>query len=275
MSKSNELATVDEAEAIVMAEPQVGCAVTHHFGPGVYLRQVTVKAGHFAISHRHRYPHTNLVLAGAIAMRQDDGPIHVVAAPHFYVAPPGRKMGLAIYDLVWVNIFPTEETDVEKLEARLFDKSPVFWDLAEKIYLEREASHIADRVDFHALLAEWGITPEQAREASEREDDLIGMTPSWGIVIRRSPIEGRGVYTQLRTLPGEIIGPARLCGKRTLIGRYANHSLRPNARFVRDPNGDALLVATKTIEPFCSETVPGDEVVVDYRQVKDLVGVLR
>lgn len=258
-----------------MTEPQVGCEVTHHFGPGVYIRQVTVKAGVFAVSHRHRFPHTNLVLAGAIAMRQDDGPIYVVKAPHFYVAPPGRKMGLAIFDLVWVNVFATEETDVEKLEAHFFDKSPAFLDLAGKVHMEREAAHAADREDFHALLAEIGITPQQAREQSERTDDMLPPVLEWGIVIRPSAIEGKGVFTSVRVRPGEIIAPARIAGKRTHAGRYANHSKRPNAKFSVNEVGDALLVATETIAPYCSETVPGDEIVVDYRQALSLVGRLR
>lgn len=271
---SSEIATVDEAEALVMVEPQVGCVVTHHFGPGVYIRQVTVPAGVFAISHHHRFPHTNLVLAGAIAMRQDDGPIHVVKAPHFYVAPPGRKMGLAFADIVWVNIFATEETDVEKLEALLFDKSPSFLDAAERVRLAEEVIREADREDFGLLLRELGLTAEQARALSEDPADLTPMPIGWGIVIRSSAIEGRGVFLQTSAEPGDILGPARIGGKRTPVGRFANHSRNPNAEFV-ERNGDAYLVALKSIRPFCSETVPGDEVVVDYRGAMALAGRLR
>lgn len=273
-SSDTELATVDEAEALVITQPQVGCVVTHHFGPGVYIRQVTVPASVFAISHRHKFPHTNLVLAGSIAMRQDDGPIHVVSAPHFYVAPAGRKMGLALQDLVWVNIFATSIRDVEVLEDLFFDKSPAFFGLAEKIRMQREASHAMDREDFQAVLKELAITAEQAREASEYQEDQISVTPDWGIVIRPSAIEGKGVYTQVRARPGEMISPARIEGKRTPAGRFLNHSRRPNAKFV-EVGGNVFVMATDIIAPYCSETVPGDEVVVDYRQVKDLVGVLR
>lgn len=274
MSSSDELMTVDAAEALVLNEPQVGCVVTHHFGPGVYIRQVTVPAGVFAISHHHRYPHTNLVLAGAIAMRQDDGPIHVVKAPHFYVAPPGRKMGLAFADLVWVNIFATEETDVATLESMFFDKSPAFFRQADVVRLAQEVIHEADREDFYLLLAERGITPQQARARSEVTDDLIAMPPGWCTVIRDSAIEGRGLFTQILLSEGETVAPARIAGKRTPAGRYANHSRNPNAMFV-EQDGDAYLVATRRIAPFCSETVPGDEIVVDYRQALSLVGRLR
>ncbi len=258
----------------MIAQPQVGVVVTHHFGPGVYLRQVTVRAGVFAISHHHKFAHTNLVLAGMIAMRQDDGPIHVVKAPHFYVAPPGRKMGLAFTDVVWVNVFATDETDVEKLEDQFFHKSPAFLDLAAKIQLEREIRHALDREDFQLVLKEFGITEEQAREESERQDDQIPMPPGFNVVIRRSAIDGAGVYVQVPVTCGDILAPVRLGGKRTPAGRFVNHSCKPNARFV-EINGDAFLVALEPIAPFCSETVPGDEVVVDYRQVKDLLGRLR
>jgi hypothetical protein len=207
-------------------------------------------------------------------MRQDDGPIHVVKAPHFYVAPPGRKMGLAIFDTVWVNIFATEETDVEKLEARLFQDSQAFLTLAEKIQLEREASHALDREDFQFVLDEFGIAFEEARKLSEDESDLVPMPEGWPIMIRPSAIEGKGVFIQTRARPGEVIAPTRINGKRTPVGRYANHSRRPNAKFV-ERAGDSYLMAIEIIAPFCSEVVPGDEVVVDYRSVLALVGRLR
>lgn len=272
---SSEIMTIDAAEALLLAEPQVGCAVTHHFGPGVYLRQVTVPAGAFAISHRHKSSHTNLMLAGIISMSENGGPIHVVRAPYLYVSPPGRKMGWAITEVVWLNIFATDETDVEKLEAKYFDKSPAFLNLAAQVRAQREAKYAADREDFQVFLDEFGITPYQARVASEEAGDQIPMPHDAGanLVVRQSGIEGRGLFTQIPAVPGDILAPARLAGKRTFAGRYANHSCAPNAKFI-EYGGNAFLVATESIAPFCSETVPGDEVVVDYRQVMSLVGRL-
>jgi hypothetical protein len=184
-------------------------------------------------------------------------------------------MGLALKDVVWQNIFSTSETDVEKLEDTIFGKSLAFLDLAGRVRETESMSREADREDFHSILDEYGLTPYQARVLSENTSDQIPMPPASGanIVVRQSAIEGRGLFAQVRANPGDTLAPARILGKRTPAGRFANHSRHPNAQFV-ERNGDAYLVATRPIAPFCSETVPGEEITVDYRQVLSLAGRL-
>lgn len=267
--------TAAEAEAICLTQPQVGCQVIHRFGPGVYIRECLIPAGAFVIGHHHRFAHVNIHLAGAISMRDGDGEIYVSRAPRFYIGQPGRKTGLALEDVVWQNIFATAVIDVEALERQLFDKSQPFLDLAARVQAESEAARQADREDFFAVLDEYGFTPYQARALSENAADQIPMpVEEWSsVVIRKSAIEGRGVFVQVPAQAGDILGPARIGSKRTPAGRYANHSLTPNAVFVAQGR-DVYLMATEEIAPFCSETVPGDEVTVDYRQALGLAGRL-
>lgn len=265
----------DEAEKLCLAQPQVGCEVTHHFGPGVYMRVCTIEAGVFVTSHCHKQAHTNIQLTGTVAMRDNDGPIYISKAPRLYVGQPGRKMGYFLEKTVWMNVFATNETDVEKLEDMFFDKSPAFRDAAAKVMAEESLRREADRLDFLLVLVEYGITPFQAREWSERTDDMHPEPVDLGtILIRESAIEGRGLFVQVRAAPGDVLAPARLNGLRTPVGRYANHSQTPNAMFV-EKGGDAFLMAICPIAPYCSETVPGDEITVDYRQALSLAGRLR
>lgn len=207
-------------------------------------------------------------------MRENDGELHTVQAPFCYVSPPGRKVGTALEDLVWQNIFATEETNIERLEEMLFDKSPAYLELAEKLYARESERREVDRVDFLAAMEESGFTPFDARRFSELTDDLIPAPPGENVVIRRSAIEGYGVYVQTKAWPGEILGAARIAGKRTPAGRYANHAKVPNAEFI-ERDGDAILVAKTYIAPYCNEIVPGEEVTVDYRQALSLAGRLR
>jgi len=276
-SSSTELTVHDAAEQLLLTQPQVGCEVTHFFGPGVYVRTVTVEKHVFAVSHRHRLPHLNIVLAGAVAMKhedEDDSQIRIIRAPYMYVAHPGRKMGLVLEKLVWQNIFATRETDIEKLEEQLFDKSPAFRDAAGKVEAEQRTVRATDRSDFLQALDELGISPEDAEAASRRADDLIDAPAGWdNTLIRNSAIQGRGVFVSTAVLPGNYIAPVRIGDRRTIVGRYTNHSCRPNARFEIEGK-DVYLVATAPIAPYCSETCPGDEVTVDYRQLKELAGRL-
>lgn len=273
---SSELVTIADVEAFCLTQPQVGVQVVHHFGPGVYIRECRIVAGVFVTGHIHRFSHINQMLAGRILMSENGSEFHEVSAPHRYVSEPGQKMGQALEDVVWQNIYATAITDVEELERWLFKKSAAFLDLAGRVQASGEAARQADREDFHALLDEWGITPYQARVASEDVGDQMLMPPDAGAnaIVRRSAIEGRGVFVQVPANPGDILAPARIAGKRTFAGRFANHSRTPNAQFV-ERNGDAYLVATAPIAPFCSETVPGDEVTVDYRQAVSLAGRLK
>jgi hypothetical protein len=265
---SRDVTAPDDAERFALGLDQVGCQVAHHFGPGVYMRECRIPAGAFVVGHRHRFSHTNILLQGCMAFRQDDDPITVVRAPFLYVAKPGRKMGLAREDVVWMNVFSTTETDIDALERALFDKSPAFLDAAARLRASQAVTRELDREDFFTVLHENGFTPFDARAISENESDQIPFPPDSGhnVVIRQSAIEGRGVFVQTPAKPGDILALARIGKKRTPAGRYANHARKPNALFVEAHDGDVLLVATAHIAPYCNELSPGDEVTVDYRQ---------
>ena len=77
--------------------------------------------------------------------------------------------------------------------------------------------------------------------------------------VAASAIHGLGVFTMRETAPGDEIGPARLDGKRTPIGRYTNHADRPNCEMVRR-GADLYVVAIKDI-------LHNREVTLDYEQV--------
>lgn len=271
---SSELVTVADVEAFCLTQPQVGVQVVHHFGPGVYIRECRIVAGVFVTGHIHRFSHLNQMLAGRILMSENGSAFHEVSAPHRYVSEPGQKMGQALEDVVWQNIYATAITDVEELERWLFKKSAAFLDCAAKVRDSQAELREVDHQDFFMVLDEFSISPYQARAESEREEDQIPMPEGYHVVIRQSAIEGQGVFVQAKAWPGEILAPARIAGKRTPAGRYANHSRRPNAKFV-ECGGDAILVATEYIEPYCNELVPGDEVTVDYRQALSLAGRLK
>jgi hypothetical protein len=46
----------------------------------------------------------------------------VLEAPHIVVSPPGTKrVGLALTDTLWVNIHPTNERDLAKIEDQFIE----------------------------------------------------------------------------------------------------------------------------------------------------------
>ncbi len=269
---STRLADVIEADAITL--PQGEAPVIHHFGPGIYIREVHLPKGGLVVGHHHKAPHLNIMLQGVICLIDDAGGLLFLRAPHIFTSPPGRKTAYVLEDCVWQNVIATEERDIDALEASMFDKSAV-WQAnaavqAQVEHLQRES----DRADFLAFCDAAGFSPDMVRAMSLDDRDQMpmpdGASPKF--TVRASNIEGRGVFVSAPVLAGEVIAPARLNGKRTPAGRYTNHSPHPNARFDLLPNGDIVLVALRRIAG-CVGGSQGEEVTVDYRQALSLSGL--
>ena len=267
---------VELLESHMLGLPQVECPVVHHFGPGIYIREVTLPAGILAIGHAQRYDHLNIMLKGAVVMSDEQGQLKTLRAPLIFVGKPGRKLGYILEETVWQNVYPNldETRDVDQLETKWLDKSPT-WTLHDN--LANQLATLArqeDRDDFAVVIQAAGFTPELVRQQSENLTDQTSVPYELApkLTIRDSAIEGKGVFVSASVEPGEIISPARLSGLRTPAGRYTNHAKCPNAEFVKNNLGDIYLVAIRRIAG-CTGGNPGEEVTVDYRQSLALAGI--
>jgi hypothetical protein len=119
---------ISEMEAALLVEDQVDCPVTNHFGPGIYIREVFIPAGTFAIGHHHKKPCMNILLKGSMKIVDPSGSPRVIEAPYVFTTGPGRKAAIAIDDCVFQNIWATEETDLDALEDMLIEKSEAWID---------------------------------------------------------------------------------------------------------------------------------------------------
>jgi hypothetical protein len=273
-SAAIEARAVEKLEGAMLALPQADCPVAHIFGPGVYIRQVSMKAGTFAIGHRQKHEHLNVILSGAVAVVTDEG-VREMRAPLVYVGKPGRKVGYVLEDCVWLNVYATNETDVETLERTFIEKDATFREMEELSWKTSVAATQVDRDDYEATLREVGIPESVARAQSENKADQIAMPEQWAtrFTVRASPIEGRGAFLSESVKAGEYIAPARIDGKRTPAGRFVNHAAIPNARFVKDERGDVHLIALRDIVGCVGGSV-GEEITVNYRHALALSGIV-
>lgn len=244
-------------EKMMLDLPQEPAPVIHRFAPGIYIREVFLPGGTFAIGHEQTTEHLNVMLKGKVHMA--DGT--TLTAPMIFVGKPGRKAGFIEEDTVWLNIYSTDETDVEKLEATYLRKSEVFKAHAQPM----DTTEARD--DFAVMLDDLGVSADLVQFQSENESDQIPMPHgAYTFQIGPSPIQGRGVFATAELEPGEVVGVANLNGKRTPLGRFTNHSGTPNA--VMEKNGQSIyLVACKQISGQCGGQL-GDEITVDYRQAR-------
>lgn len=251
-------------EVASLALPQVKCEVFHRFGPGVYIREVSIPANTFAIGHMQKQRHQNIMLRGCVVMFNEDGSTKELRAPLMFVGEPGRKVGYVTEDMVWLNVYATDETDADKAEALFIDKSEAW--LADDVEQRRMASLTKgeDRADYLLALAETGFTQEQARRQTENTEDQVPFPMgAWPVVVGGSPIEGRGLFATADIKAGQVICPARIGDRRTPAGRYTNHAKNPNAAMVARGHAIAL-VALRDIEG-CRGGQHGEEITVDYR----------
>ena len=257
---------VEQVEAAMLNLPQVDCPVVHRFGPGIYIREVTMPADTFAIGHRHKSRNLNVMLTGKIVM-QRNGEMITISAPFVFTAEPGRKVAYVVEECVWQNIYATDETDIDKLEEMFLDKSETWVDHEKEHKSFRVTLRQSDRDDYEQFLTEYGFDEAWVRAVSENTDDQIEMPAEWSGVanVRPSDIEGSGLFLSAAISAGSIIAPGRLGGKRTPAGRYVNHSSTPNCFYLKTESDDVYLIAKRDIIG-CQGGDQGEELTVDYRQ---------
>lgn len=272
------LMTKDVVDAItkrVLDLPQADCPVAHYFGPGTYIRQVTFPAGIFAIGHKQRFEQMNIFVAGRVAMVQPDGTLKELRAPMIFNGSAGQKMGIVLETVTWLNIYPNpdNERDIDILEDKWIDKTGP-WSEKENIEKQKRIDcHQIDRDDYINFLNECNLSEDQVRRESEKENDLIDLPEGFSsvITVRQSHIEGKGIFASWPFNAGSIIGPARINGMRTQLGRYLNHSVDPNCKFALTDNNDIILFAIKDISG-CKGGDQGEEITIDYRELFKLRG---
>jgi hypothetical protein len=125
------LKRLEKIEEILLTHPQVKTEITHHFAPGIYVREMRAPAGSGILGHEHTTEHLNILLAGSVLI-EVEGQSVILTAPAIIKSPAGtRKIAAVVEDVRWLNIHASPETDISALEAMLYKKS--------KTYLAHEA----------------------------------------------------------------------------------------------------------------------------------------
>jgi hypothetical protein len=261
---------VQRLEKAFLQEKQADCPVVHRFGPNIYIREVSIPAGTFSIGHYQKTEHLNIMLAGRVLMVNEDGSKTELVAPQVFVSKPGRKIGYILEDITWQNVYSTNETDIEKLEAMFLEKSITWQESQKSNALLLTLDHSQDIADYYLAIAEYGFDHETVRKQTENLEDQIEMPfGNYKMMVANSRIDGKGVFATGNIVEGEVIAPARINGKRTPAGRFTNHAKNSNAIMVLRDNNDIDLVAKKAING-CQGGNLGEEITIDYRQAINL-----
>lgn len=110
--------SLKDVEDWMLEFPQVEAPVTHNFAEGVYVRELFIPADSWIMGKRHRYETCNILLKGKLSLYMGSGvPAKTIEAPLIFNSKPGtKKLAYAHEDTIFLNIHPTTETDVDKIE---------------------------------------------------------------------------------------------------------------------------------------------------------------
>ena len=257
---------VQRLEAAFLDLPQADCPITHRFAPGIYIREVKMPAGSYVIGHHHKTPHLNIMLSGCLTILNEDGSKTELKAPQTFIANTGRKIAFIHEDVIWQNVFATDERDVATLEDMFLDKSDAWLEAQKFNQMLLSFDHSEDVADFYAAIEAFGFDADLVRAISENEVDQIPFPHGeYKVTVDKSQIEGRGLFATGNIPQFEVIAPASIDGKRTPAGRFTNHAKNPNAMMFRMEDGTIYLVALRDIAG-CKGGSVGEEITVDYRQ---------
>lgn len=106
--------------------------LTHHFAPGVYGRELALKAGSLVVGKIHKHAHLVVLLQGALRLFTEAGGLQEVQAPRVMLSPPGvKRAALVLEDTRWLTIHPNvgDTQDLAALEEEIIAPSFAEYDL--------------------------------------------------------------------------------------------------------------------------------------------------
>ena len=93
-----------ELEDYLKTLPQVEIPLKESFGYNLYVREILMPAGSFAIGHMHKYEHLSIMVSGELVMWTEyDGLVHLKGY-NKVIAPAGiKRAGYVLQDVVWLT----------------------------------------------------------------------------------------------------------------------------------------------------------------------------
>ncbi len=110
-------AAIERLESAMRELPQIELETRHHFSQGMYCRELSIPKGVCLVGKAHKQRHFFMLLKGRILL-SDGAEAKEVCAPAIFSCEAGTKRaGLALEDVVCVNIHRTDLTDLDAIEA--------------------------------------------------------------------------------------------------------------------------------------------------------------
>ncbi len=94
--------------------------VTETLADGLYIREVFIPKGSVIVGALHKLPSANICAQGRISILGSDGSRHEISAPFSAIGQSGAaKIGFAIEDTRWINVFHVKSESLETVRAEI------------------------------------------------------------------------------------------------------------------------------------------------------------
>lgn len=243
---------VEALEAVTKSLPQLDLPVTESLKDGLYTRQLFIPTGTILTGRVWLDDYVDIMISGEIIVATAAG-VLTLSGYNILDGKAGRKRaGYAVKDTLWLTVHKTQATEVAGLLEQL------------SVFSMREYEVKMAQLSY---TTQFGHFEQEIQAQVQNTEDLVKLPALFdNVVVKESPVHGKGLFTTRHHFRGEHIAPARLNKYRTCAGRYTNHSGKPNACMVLIDDHVAL-VAMQDISA-------DEEVLIDYmRTIQDLEGI--
>jgi hypothetical protein len=119
---AKECDALNRLEADLAKCPPVDHPETHRFTPGLYSRQILLKAGILCTSKIHRTEHQFIISKGKCRIWSEEKGWETLQAPYHGITKPGTRRALHILeDVIFTTFHATTKTDLAEIEADLIE----------------------------------------------------------------------------------------------------------------------------------------------------------
>jgi len=100
--------------------PQVDCPTKSYFADGLYGREMLIPAGTAIVGAVHKKQGFNILMQGKIIIANEQGEATTFTAPQVFITDKGsQKAGIAVTDVVFMNVFNSTSTTEEEAATEL------------------------------------------------------------------------------------------------------------------------------------------------------------
>jgi len=99
--------------------------IQHHFGGGVYAKEMHIPANHVLLHHKHKFDHLSVLAQGSIELIVD-GKLQVIHAPACLTIAAHLHHGVkSLTDVIWFCIHATDCIDEDEIDKTLTDSHDI------------------------------------------------------------------------------------------------------------------------------------------------------